>query len=219
MLRKCADSSGSAQTRTRSNTRRCTAPVRQVTYLARRRSITCTATAVIVRPALIGQAPDMSQVEPTLERRVGYIAKRLQQTLRAATDAALHEHGLTTPQYAALAALAEQPGLSNSELARRGFVTRQTMNEILVGLERAGLAERGHSPHGGRVQPAALTSAGKRVVRAADPAVIGVERQMLAGLGPEQETILLDLLRGCVDNLEQARDANPARGSVSVEET
>jgi DNA-binding MarR family transcriptional regulator len=42
--------------------------------------------------------------------------------------AALHEHNATVGQYALLTALDEEPGLSNADLARRAFVTPQTMN-------------------------------------------------------------------------------------------
>ena len=58
----------------------------------------------------------------------GYLLKRAQAALHAAMAAALHEHGATLAQYAVLTALDEEPGLSNAELARRAFVTPQTMN-------------------------------------------------------------------------------------------
>jgi hypothetical protein len=38
--------------------------------------------------------------------------------------------------------LAQRPGLSNSELARGAFVTRQTMNVLLQALEREGYVTR-----------------------------------------------------------------------------
>ena len=74
--------------------------------------------------------------------RVGYELKRVQHALRQAMDEALRETGVTTPQYAAMSVLAEEPGLSNARLARRSFVTPQTMNQILARLEASGLVER-----------------------------------------------------------------------------
>jgi hypothetical protein len=84
-----------------------------------------------------------------LADRVGYQLKRAQQALRTAMDEGLRAQGITTPQYAALTALAADEPLSGAELARRCFVTAQTMNAILVGLERARLVERTpHAEHG-----------------------------------------------------------------------
>ena len=66
----------------------------------------------------------------------GYIFKRTQLALRGAMDDALVTVNLTTPQYAALSEPSKEQGLSNAELARRCFVTPQTMHQILGGLER-----------------------------------------------------------------------------------
>jgi hypothetical protein len=63
---------------------------------------------------------------------VGYQLKRAQQALRTAMDEGLRAQGLTTPQYAALTHLEADEPLSGAELARRCFVTAQTMNAILV---------------------------------------------------------------------------------------
>ena len=98
----------------------------------------------------------------SLADRPGYLLKRAHQAFCTATDAALRPHGVTNAQYAALAILEQAEGLSGAELARRCFVTPQTMNEIVVGLERSGLvARRPHATHG-RVLEASLTQRGRR---------------------------------------------------------
>jgi len=79
----------------------------------------------------------------------GYVLKRTQLALRGAMDGALATLDLTTPQYAALSELAKEQGLSNAELARRCFVTPQTMHRILGGLERDALVIRGIPNMGG----------------------------------------------------------------------
>jgi hypothetical protein len=50
---------------------------------------------------------------------LGYELKRAPHSLRNRTDEAHKTLGITTPQYAAMSVLAEQPGLSNAQLARR----------------------------------------------------------------------------------------------------
>src|SRR5882757_11100931 len=80
----------------------------------------------------------------------GYLLKRAQAALHAGMAGALREHGATLAQYAVLAALDEEPGLSNAGLARRAFVTPQTMNQVLRELEQKGWVTR--HPHPGHAR-------------------------------------------------------------------
>ena len=123
--------------------------------------------------------------------------KRVQASLRTRTDQALGQRGLTTPQYAVLAALEREAGISNAELARRAFVTPQTMVRIVETLEARGLVSRHPHPSHGRIRPASLTPRGARLVAGCHAVVVGMEQRMLADLGPEQRRQLLDLLVTC----------------------
>lgn len=49
--------------------------------------------------------------------------------------AALREYDMTVPQYSCLEQLAHQPGLTNTELARGTFVSRQAMHQLLATLK------------------------------------------------------------------------------------
>lgn len=134
--------------------------------------------------------------------RVGYELKRAQHALRVEMDAALRLIGLTTPQYVALSVLEEEPGLSGAELARRCFVTPQTMNGILVNLESAGLVGRRQHPVHGRVLQAYLTAGGEAMISRAHPPVEAIEGRMLAGFGEDERGRLLRVLSDCADALE-----------------
>ena len=138
-----------------------------------------------------------------LESSVGYELKRVQHDLRLGMDGALKGLGVTTPQYAALSVLAEEPGLSNAALARRSFVTAQTMNQILVRLEAAGLVERRAHPEHGRVLQAYLTEEGERLRRKCAERVDVIEGLMVSGLSNEERSDLLGLLRRCSAALQR----------------
>ena len=142
-----------------------------------------------------------------LGERIGYEMKRAQHELRLQMDAALREVGVTTPQYAALSVLAEEPGISNAGLARRSFVTPQTMNQILLKLEAAGLAERRPHPEHGRVLQAYPTEEGEKLRRECAKRVDAVEERMVSGLSEEERLTLLDLLRGCSAALRRGGSA------------
>jgi DNA-binding MarR family transcriptional regulator len=139
--------------------------------------------------------------ENTTDRRIGYLLKRAQVALRAEMDERLARHELTTPQYSALSALDSTPGLSNAELARRSFVTPQTMIRIVAGLEERGLVTRSEHPSHGRILEATLTSDGRRSVRACHELVNGVERQMVNALSEAERRMLARLLQSCADAL------------------
>jgi len=140
----------------------------------------------------------------TTGARVGYALKQAQQALRAAMDDALRPHGLTTAQYAALAALEEGGALSGAELARRSFVTPQTMTDIVAKLEAAGLVERQPGGADRRVVRLGLTEAGRSRLAGGHAVVEAVEERMLRGFADAERAWLRDALRRCADALAEA---------------
>jgi DNA-binding MarR family transcriptional regulator len=144
-------------------------------------------------------------VEGWLGLRVGYQMKRAEHALRLEMDAALRRVGLTTPQYAALSVLEAEEGLSGAALARRCFVTPQTMNQILMNLEGSGMVERRPHPEHGRVLSTYLTEKGEELVSLAHRVVEAIEERMLSGLNREERTWLLEVLRGCAESLATGR--------------
>jgi DNA-binding MarR family transcriptional regulator len=139
-----------------------------------------------------------------VESAVGYVLKQAAVALRGAMDAVLRPMQLTVPQYSCMELLAQRPGLSNAELARGTFVTRQSMNVVLQGLEERGLVTRPAKAVKGRELPAALTEAGRSLLYAASAAIRSVNEQMCAGLTPAQEKALLETLTMLIRNLDPA---------------
>jgi len=137
-----------------------------------------------------------------IKERIGYQVKRVSHGLRTHMDQTLRETGLTTPQYAALSAIEEAPGLSGNRLAQRCFVTAQTMNLLLVSLEKTGLILRQPHPDYKRTFQIYLTPHGKQILQESHPRVLAIEESMLAGLGRDKRLQLLDLLHCCAYALE-----------------
>jgi DNA-binding MarR family transcriptional regulator len=134
--------------------------------------------------------------------RIGYLLKRVQAGLRAEMDAALEAKDLTTPQYAVLSTLEQEPEISNAELARRSFVTPQTMIRIVDNLESLRLIARQPHPTHGKVLMASLTPKGARLVASCHAAVNAVEARMLSGLNAAERSTLQALLGRCATALE-----------------
>ncbi|MGW2816003.1 MarR family winged helix-turn-helix transcriptional regulator [Streptomyces sp. NPDC001415] len=126
-----------------------------------------------------------------ITEHVGYRLKKASAALRGAMDKALREHDLTVPQYSCLELLDEQPGLSNADLARGTFVTRQSANVVLRGLKDAGLITQATSTDHGRALPIHLTAAGQRRLRAARGVVYAIEQRMIQNIPARRMTALL----------------------------
>lgn len=139
-----------------------------------------------------------------LETSLGYLLKEASSALRVAMEEVLRPLGMSVTHYSCLELLAQRPGLSNSELARGAFVTRQSMNVLLQALERDGYVTRPTEAPVGKALPARLTARGRRSLRAASEAVRSVEVRMLAGLTEAERSDALRILRSMVSSLGDA---------------
>jgi DNA-binding MarR family transcriptional regulator len=142
--------------------------------------------------------------------RVGYLIKRALVVLHDAMADALGPLDLTVTQFAVLTALREEPGLSNADLARRAFVTPQSMHAVLQELERRQLVVRRPHPQHQRVLQAELTEAGRGTLKSANNSVNAVEEQMLRKLPNPARSRLASTLSSCIDSLTESPPSSGA---------
>ena len=141
-----------------------------------------------------------------LDTSLGYLLKEASSALRAAMEEVLRPLGMTITHYSCLELLAQRPGLSNSELARGAFVTRQSMNVLLQALERDGLVSRPAAPPVGKALPARLTPRGRERLAAATAAVRSVEIRMLAGMTDADQSAAFRALQRMTRSLRSPAD-------------
>jgi DNA-binding MarR family transcriptional regulator len=132
---------------------------------------------------------------------VGYVLKNAQAALHQRMEEALKPLNLTVSHYSCLHRLRVEPGISAAALARRTFVTRQSMNVMLQHLIDRDLVTRPDQPDSGRALPSVLTPAGSRALDTAQLLVDAVEQRMLAGLSSAERSALARALNACVDSL------------------
>jgi DNA-binding MarR family transcriptional regulator len=130
--------------------------------------------------------------------RLSYVIARLDRAIRRAIEDRLAPHGLTVPQYTAMSVLRNRPGLSNAQLARRSFVTPQSMNEVIASLEEGGLIKRDADPEHGRIRRARLTPKGRRLYERIDREIAELEEHMLAELSERERKRFTDAAVRCV---------------------
>lgn len=114
--------------------------------------------------------------------------------MRRAIAARVEPHGLTVPQYTAMSILLRRSGLSNSQLARRSYVTPQSMNAVIASLEERGLIRRVRSRDHAWVRRTELTARGRRLLARCDAEIEAFERQMLSVLTDRQRTAFTEAL-------------------------
>ena len=141
-----------------------------------------------------------------LDTSLGYLLKEASSALRAAMEAVLRPLGMTVTHYSCLELLAQRPGLSNSELARGAFVTRQSMNVLLQALERDGYVTRPSEAPVGKVLPARLTPRGRRSLETASAAVRSVELRMLSGMTDDERSAAFAALQSMIRSLRDDRE-------------
>jgi DNA-binding MarR family transcriptional regulator len=111
---------------------------------------------------------------------VTFLVRHAWLSMRTVVAAELIEHGLSVAQYGTLLMLDEETGPTIAEVARKVGSARQSANELITGMERAGLVERRAHPRDRRSQQVFLTDAGRDRLAAATPAVRRVEAQLEA---------------------------------------
>ena len=82
--------------------------------------------------------------------------------------------------------LADDPGLTGAELARRSSVTAPSMNEMLAMLCRDGYVTRSPDPRGGRAIHLFISAAGRAALANGAPVVAGVFVELLAGIDEDR---------------------------------
>ncbi len=148
-----------------------------------------------------------------LETSLGYLLKQASTALRAAMEEVLRPLGMSVTHYACLELLAQRTGLSNSELARGAFVTRQSMSVLLQALERDGQVTRPAEAPVGKVLPTRLTPRGRRCLEKATVAVRSVEIRMLAGMTETDQSDAFRILQSMIHSLRDGDDVTSNRQS------
>src|SRR6478735_10160982 len=112
---------------------------------------------------------------------------------------AISPHGVSTAQIGVLRQLANEPGLSGAELARRLLISPQGVQLALTALERRGLVERKQDPQHGRILQVFLTDEGRAIAAAVVNDAIAAHDKVFGVLNREEQEQLRALLGKVVE--------------------
>ncbi len=142
-----------------------------------------------------------------LRPRAMFFLNQANHAVRSRLEAALGGVELTGIQYTVLSVIGRHSGLSSAELSRRFFVTPQTMNELIAGLERRKLILRKADPANRRILRMSVTKAGGSLLEQCDVLADRVETEVFAALSDEDYRKLAELTRRLADKLRKPDDA------------
>lgn len=137
------------------------------------------------------------------EGSIGYLVHEVARGFRRRFEEEARGHGITLPQWRALAEISHNAGISQVALAACIDTDPMTLSGILDRLDKRGLIERFSDPTDSRAKLARLTEEGETLVATAR----NVGRQMfersVEGLSPEDIERIASGLRSIRDNLNR----------------
>jgi DNA-binding MarR family transcriptional regulator len=139
-------------------------------------------------------------------RRAAQMMKRILIHFRSQMDEKLRPQGVTTAQLQVLKAIRDEPGVSGAQLARSCYVTPQSAQSLLAGLERDGWIIRTRDRGNDRILAARLTPEGENLLLTAERAAKVIEGKLWKGVPESSIEALNDLLGQCLANLEAESD-------------
>lgn len=138
--------------------------------------------------------PSASATIFLLDASPGHLLHRAQQAAADLHVAALGANGLTQRQFAVLAVLAAQDGVSQSDLVVRTGIDRSTLAEMVARMEAKGLTQRTKSVTDSRANSVTLTATGRAMYEEAMPKLAEVDAAVLARLPVNKRAGFVDLL-------------------------
>jgi DNA-binding MarR family transcriptional regulator len=134
-------------------------------------------------------------------RRAAQMMKRILVHFRSQMDEELRPQGVTTAQLQVLKVIRDQPGWSGAQLARACYVTPQSAQALLKGLEDDGWIVRNKDRINDRILTATLTRAGERLMLTVEKTAKVIEKKLWRGVSESSIASLNYVLERCLENL------------------
>lgn len=148
--------------------------------------------------------------ESRLKRSPVHLLHRAGQCAGDVFGAEMATGDLTPRQYAVLATVAENEGLSQTGLVNRTGIDRSTLADVVRRMLKKGLLQRRRTKEDARAYSVRLTEEGWQAMRAAEPAARRVDDRILSALAPSQRDQFLEDLNTIVAVLDKTEKQDKA---------
>lgn len=140
------------------------------------------------------------------ENSVGYLMRRIVQTMVHTVDRRLEGHGLTQAQWTPMFLIHRGQAATLAALARDLYMDPGALTRTLDRLEAKGLCRRERSTEDRRVVNLALTPEGEKSIEQVPEVLCDVANHLLAGFSHEEWQTLMGFLRRMAINAEELRE-------------
>jgi DNA-binding MarR family transcriptional regulator len=122
------------------------------------------------------------------------LVRRLNQIFATIAAEITLQEDLTPQQFAAVACLADFPGIDQRHLATLMGVDRTNVGQIVDQLEKRNIVDRRINGADRRARVLRLTRAGERMRQRLRPKLVAAQASVLASLTPAEQDLLIELL-------------------------
>jgi DNA-binding MarR family transcriptional regulator len=148
-----------------------------------------------------------------LSRSPYHLLKRAAQYAAYVYQGEVGKAGLTQRQFTVLIAVDQNEGVSQTALVKMTGIDRSTLADLVARLLAQGYLQRRRTKDDGRTNSVRITSAGKRMLKLAQPGADEVDKQVLAAVPVGHRkpfTEALTLLAAEMDRIEGESEVKPA---------
>lgn len=149
-----------------------------------------------------------------LERRPGFLIRRLHQLHTALFARATQPEKVTPVMFSVLSALARLGPVDQTTLARAVAIDKSNMVDLLARLGRRGLLARRASPTDRRASLVSLTAEGRALLDRLDAAVERAHAETIADLEPHERALFVECMQRIVTAMEAREGAARAPGAA-----
>lgn len=157
----------------------------------------------------------------SLKNSPGHLLRRAQQYAHDLYSKDVGGSGPTPRQFEVLHVVANNAGLSQTDLVRQTGIDRSTLADMIARMIKKGLLSRKRTKEDARANAVSITAAGRRILNSAAPKVAKAENAALRVLPKTQQAGFVKALRTYAEALDKLdeNDAAPkkraARGTTN----
>ncbi|MHA1133016.1 MAG: MarR family winged helix-turn-helix transcriptional regulator [Alphaproteobacteria bacterium] len=145
----------------------------------------------------------MGKTGNTLDRSATHLLHRAGQRAADIFAAEARTGRLTPRQFAVLTVVAQNQGLTQSDLVARTGIDRSTLADIVARLLSRGMIQRRRAKDDGRAYAIKISAQGDKALREAQPAAAAADVRLLGSLPPAKRQDFLESLNKIVGDGEE----------------
>ena len=139
----------------------------------------------------------------SLKNSPGHLLRRAQQYAHDLYAKDVGSSGPTPRQYEVLHVVAQNAGLSQTDLVRETGIDRSTLADMIARMMKKGLLSRKRTKEDARANAVTITASGRKMLNAANAKVAKAERAALSVLPKSQQTGFMKSLKAYAEALDK----------------